>query len=135
MGVFNVMIIWTIFGGIATLSLWLPSSGTTGEYTRLSYILFASMYGFASGCFFSILPAMVARISDIKHLGTRTGSAFVVCSTGGLIGPPLAGLLIEGKPDDSVRLSIFCAMFLFAGAVVLTLSRLKQTGLKFAAVA
>jgi len=42
-GVFNIMIIFTAFGGIISLALWLPSSANAPT------IVFAVLYGIASG--------------------------------------------------------------------------------------
>ncbi|KAF6219295.1 hypothetical protein HO133_005120 [Letharia lupina] len=38
------------------------------------YILFAAFYGFSSGAFVALAPALIAQISDIRQIGVRTGT-------------------------------------------------------------
>jgi MFS family permease len=76
------MIVLTVLGGIITLVLWLPTS------SNAAVIVYAVIYGFASGCTFSIIPAMIASLSrlDVSKLGTRTGALYAFSSVGVLIG-------------------------------------------------
>jgi MFS family permease len=90
-GVFNVMIGLTLLGSIFTLAIWLPS---TNNATTIAY---AVLYGFTSGCTFSILPAVVASFSDIRRLGTRTGAMYAVSAFGALIGSPIAGAIVNAQ--------------------------------------
>jgi hypothetical protein len=73
-GVFNVMVVLSGFGGIVTLALWLPAAANA------PIIVYAILYGFASGCTLSIIPAMVARLGKLNQLGARTGALYAFTS-------------------------------------------------------
>lgn len=78
-GRFNTMIVTSFLSTILVLALWLPARG------NVPYILFAAAYGFSSGAFVSLAPALVAQISDIRHIGVRTGSMFAAISIAALV--------------------------------------------------
>ncbi|KAL5090228.1 hypothetical protein Trisim1_004748 [Trichoderma cf. simile WF8] len=116
-GVFNVMILLTLFGGIVTLALWLPAG------SNAPLIVYGALYGFASGCFLSIIPAMVASMSDVRKLGTRTGSLYAVASVGVLIGSPIAGAIVNDQNGHFSGLIVFCGVSLLLGAALAIMSR------------
>lgn len=135
-GVFNIMILLTGFGALMNLALWVPSAALTSDNTNALIICFTSLYGFASGCFFSIIPAMIAKISpDVRKLGVRTGSLYAVSATGVLIGSPIAGVIASGSGNGFLGLSLFSAVTLIIGTLFVVFSRIRQTGLKFLAKA
>jgi len=82
-GRYNVMIATTGFSSIIVLALWLPSKG------NIPIIIFAVLYGFSSGAFVSMLPSVVAQISDVRQIGVRTGTVFFIVSIAALTGTPI----------------------------------------------
>jgi predicted MFS family arabinose efflux permease len=134
-GVFNVMILFTAFGAVVNLALWLPSTTMSSGNTNAIIIMFSILYGFASGCSFSIIMAMVAQISDIRKIGVRTGSMYVVAATGVLIGSPVAGAIESAGGNGFLGLTIFSGVLLAVGALVVACSRVLQTGFKMRAKA
>ncbi|UKZ53021.1 hypothetical protein TrVGV298_006808 [Trichoderma virens] len=116
-GVFNVMILLTVFGGIVTLAIWLPAG------SNAPLIVYGALYGFASGCFLSIVPAMVASISDIRKLGTRTGSLYAVASIGVLIGSPIGGAIVNDQAGHFSGTIVFCGVSLLLGSALAIMSR------------
>lgn len=134
-GVFNVMIIFTFFGAITNLALWLPSTTMASGSTNAIIIVFVILYGFASGCFFSIIMAMVAQISDIRKIGVRTGSMYVIAATGVLIGSPVAGAIEGAGGNGFLGLTLFSGILLAVGAFGVAYSRILQTGWKLLAKA
>ncbi|KAK9235228.1 major facilitator superfamily domain-containing protein [Lipomyces kononenkoae] len=123
-GTFNVMIIFAVFSGIVNLALWLPAR------SNAPIIVFACLYGFASGCTLTIIPAMVAQISDIRQLGVRTGALYVLSSVGVLVGSPIAGAIVSDQHGQFSGLMIFCGVVLLVGAIFAILSRYSQVGFK-----
>src|ERR1700712_69799 len=69
-GNFNVMIGTCLLSGIVVLGLWIPSANNA------AIIMFAILYGFFSGAFGAMSPALVAQISPIKQIGSRVGTLF-----------------------------------------------------------
>jgi MFS family permease len=121
-GRFNVMIITMVLSGTITLAIWLPARGNA------PIIVFTILYGFASGAFVSMAPAVVAQISDIRKIGVRTGTMFMVSSMGALFGNPIGGRLITAANGSYVGLQIFCGVVMLVGAAVFSASRVKLAG-------
>ncbi|KAF2762425.1 monocarboxylate permease-like protein [Pseudovirgaria hyperparasitica] len=135
-GVFNIMIALTSLGAVSCIALWLPSTVMESGQTNALIIIFTIFYGFASGCVFSIIPAMIAKISpDVRKLGVRTGSLYAVSATGVLIGSPIAGAIASSSGNGFLGLTLFSGLLLVVGAVFVVAARLKLTGLKLMAKA
>ena len=116
------MVITTFFSCIIVLALWLPSRGS------IPIILFAALYGFSSGTFVSLLPALVAQISDIRQIGVRNGTNFLIISVAGLLGNPIAGTLVTRDGGRYTYLQIFCGLTMFGGASLFVVARALQVG-------
>jgi MFS family permease len=109
-GVFNTMTLTTLLCAISVFAIWLPS------HTNAPLITFSAIYGFASGCTFSIVPAMVASItSDMSKLGTQVGALYAVSAVGALIGSPVAGRIIGGMGGRYEGLIAFSGASLMVG--------------------
>src|ERR1700712_3352673 len=103
-GRFNVMIITTAFSAIIVLALWLPSA------SNAPIIVFCVLYGFSSGAFVSLGPALIAQISPIREIGVRNGTFFLFVAVGGLTGNPIGGALITSDHGGFRYLQIFCGL-------------------------
>ena len=95
-GPFNMQFVMSFFTGILCLALGLPAS------SNAAFIVFAVLYGFASGGFVSLAPAQIARISDLQEIGIRSGVLFSCVSFAGLVGNPIAGALVDGTGFQKV---------------------------------
>lgn len=118
------MILMTILGGVFNLAVWLPA------HANAPLIVFSVLYGFTSGCTLSIIPAMVASISDVRKLGVRTGSLYAVSAIGALTGSPIAGAIVNRQHGAYSGLIIFAGVNIMIGAGFAILSRYKLVGLK-----
>ena len=63
-----IRVVTSFLSTILVLALWLPARG------NVPYILFAAFYGFSSGAFVSLAPALIGQISDIRQIGIRIGT-------------------------------------------------------------
>ncbi|KAF4968459.1 hypothetical protein FSARC_4153 [Fusarium sarcochroum] len=125
-GVFNVMIPMTVLGGIFTLAVWLPAKSSA------LVIVYAVLYGFTSGCTLSIVPAMVASMSDVRSIGSRNGSLYAVSAVGALIGSPIAGAIVSDQGGEEFSgLIVFCGVSILIGAVFAGMSRHALVGLEW----
>ncbi|KAI1395160.1 major facilitator superfamily domain-containing protein [Hypoxylon fuscum] len=122
-GVFNVCIVFTLFSGVISLALWLPAASTA------PIIVFAVLYGFASGLVVAIIPALVASISDIQKLGLRVGVLYAFSAFGVLVGSPIAGAIVTSQGGGYSGLKIFCGVTLITGGIFIIFSRVKLVGL------
>ena len=117
LGRFNVTICMSYLAAIIVLALWLPSRANA------PILVFAALYGFASGAFVSMAPALVAQVSDIRQIGVRNGTVFAICSIGALVGNPIAGALLSGNSTDFTHLQIFTGVLMMAGSTFFVCSR------------
>lgn len=118
------MIITTGFSAIIVFALWLPSA------SNAPIIVFALLYGFSSGAFVSLVPALLAQISPIREIGVRSGTLFAIISLAGLTGNPIGGALLSKDHGDFLYLQIFCGATMTVGTLVFIASRWVQCGFK-----
>ncbi|MCJ1376027.1 hypothetical protein MMC20_007265 [Loxospora ochrophaea] len=121
-GRYNVLIITSYFSGIIILALWLPAR------SNAPYIVFSALYGFSSGAFISMIPACVAQISDIRQIGTRTGTMFAILSIGALIGNPIGGAMVAAEGGAFTHAKIFSGVLILAGATGFVATRTSIVG-------
>ncbi|KAL8643502.1 MAG: hypothetical protein Q9226_008328 [Calogaya cf. arnoldii] len=121
-GRFNIMIMTSILSTLLVLCLWLPARG------NIPYILFAALYGFSSGAFVSLAPALIAQISDIRQIGVRTGSMFAVISIAALVGNPIGGALVSSEGGGYWGLQVFCGAMMGLGSLVFVAARWSLEG-------
>ncbi|RAL15303.1 MCT family MFS transporter [Aspergillus homomorphus CBS 101889] len=117
-GRYNTQIATCLFSGIIALALWIPAKHTA------PLIVFAALYGFGSGAFVSLLPAMIAQISDVREIGLRVGLEFAVMSVAALVSNLIGGALIQHDHGSFRDLQIFCGVVLLAGSVGFIMARL-----------
>ena len=99
----------------ASFLIWL---GAGTAYPIL--ILFAAVFGVAYGGFIALAPAVAADLFGPIGLGGVLGALYTAAGVGGLIGPPLAGELIDAS-GYSTSLVVACGAGMVAFAILLTL--------------
>ncbi|CAO1629782.1 unnamed protein product [Parajaminaea phylloscopi] len=87
-------------------------------------IVFTMLYGFASGCYVSLIPAAIAQLGSTETIGTRLGMMFGVMSVGGLVGTPIAGAIL-GSGNDLHWWPALCyaGALMLAGCMSITVAR------------
>jgi MFS family permease len=109
---------------ILVLGLWIPSKNNA------TLITFSALYGFASGAYVSLVPSLVAQISDIRQLGVRSGALFAIISVAALTGNPIGGNLVSKDNGGFTYLQIFCGVVMTLGSIGFIASRAVQVGFK-----
>lgn len=128
-GRYNVMIIFSYLSAILVLALWLPSRSNAPA------IIFSALYGFGSGAFVSLAPALIAQISDLREVGVRNGTCFSIISFAALTGTPIGGALVPDVLTGSyTRLQVFCGVVMLAGATLFVVARIVVGGVKMGRV-
>jgi MFS family permease len=122
------MLMVVFFSGLFTLVLWIPGKDNA------SIIAYMVIFGFTSGGFIGLAPALIAQISDIRKIGIRTGTAFAVQSFGALTGAPIAGAIVGRQKGDFLGLQLFCGATMFVSVAVFLAARWMQVGWKMAKV-
>ncbi|KAK7437261.1 hypothetical protein VKT23_018702 [Stygiomarasmius scandens] len=96
-------------GGISQMAIW--------PFTRdLSGLMgFSSFYGFFSGGFVSLYPVVAAEIYGVEGLASIAGAMFSSYIPGTLVGPPIAGAIIDNNtaPDGKIN---FLSTQLYGGS-------------------
>ena len=123
-GRFNVIIVMAFTTTIIVLALWIPAS------SNAAIIVFAIVFGFTSGTMVSMLPALVAQISDVREIGVRTGTIFSIVAIAVLVSNPIAGALIVADNGGFIKLQVFAGCMMMGGSVFLTLARIQLAGFK-----
>jgi MFS family permease len=123
-GSFNVLISACHLCGILTLGLWITAS------SNAEIIVYAVLFGFTSGAYVSLLPALVSQTSPAKQVGFRTGLLFLFSSPGALMTGPIAGAILASDRGDFLGMKIFAGVFILVGTTLILGARLHATGLK-----
>ncbi|TID25729.1 mfs general substrate transporter [Venturia nashicola] len=108
-GRLNVLFPMTTASGVLCLAIWLPSKQPAAA------VAFACLYGFTSGIFISVTPALVGEISPPERIGARIGAFFTITALATLIGPPVSGKLIHKHHDSG---SDFTWVIVFTGCTL-----------------
>lgn len=127
-GRFNVMLCVVAGCAIFVLAIWIPVTTTGG------IVAFAALFGFASGGFVSLIPTLIAQVSDIRFIGTRVGTGFAVMSFGALTGSPIGGAIVNAQHGKYIGLQLFTGVAMLIGLVFLLAARFAQVGFRMTKV-
>lgn len=97
------------------LFCWLAVESTAG------IIVWSALWGMTSSVIVAMPGAMLPHLSpSLSVLGTRTGMYWAGLAFGILIGPPIAGVLVDDSSPDNIhwwRLQVFAGTFMAAGTM------------------
>lgn len=91
-GPFNINLVMIVLSVVACLGVWLPAGGTTA-----GLVIFALLFGFASGSNVSITPVCVGRLCRTQEYGRYYATCYTIVSFAALLGTPIAGNIITGN--------------------------------------
>ncbi|KAF7585204.1 hypothetical protein BBP40_011751 [Aspergillus hancockii] len=128
LGRFNVMIAMCTLSAVVLLVLWLP--GTLLAPGRAAvYIVFSLLYGFASGAFVGMVPALLSQISpDVTKTGVRQGVLFTCISIASLTGSPIAGAILSRQDGTYWGLQVFAGAMMTGGVFFFVMARVVLVG-------
>lgn len=127
LGKFNVMIITTALSALLSLAMWIPAPNGSNAVT----FVFAGLFGFTSGTFVSMTPALVQQLSEVQEIGTRLGVTFGIISIAALTSNPIAGALVQADNGGYLYVKIFAGLAMVVGCGLIVCSRTAQVGWKF----
>ena len=132
LGRFNVMIAMCSLSALVILVLWLPGT-LLAPGSEAIYIVFSLLYGFASGAFVGMVPALLGQISpDVTKTGVRQGVLFACISIASLTGSPIAGAILSRQNGVYWGLQVFAGAMMVASVLFFTAARGALTGLSLA---
>lgn len=122
LGHYNMMTIMAALTSILILALWIPSSGNA------AVIVFAALFGAASGSGISLSPVLVAHSSPMPEIGTRTGVAFAIAGIATLTGSPIGGAIITAQNGSYLGTKIFGGVSCAVGTLLFIAARVALVG-------
>lgn len=123
-GRFNVMIVMSYFTAILILALWIPANANA------PILVFAGLFGVASGGGIGLTPALIAQLSPIKDIGVRSGAVFAISSIAALTGSPIGGQIIKDSNYTFRNCQIFSGVSCIVGASLYLACRITIGGFK-----
>lgn len=120
------MVAMCALSALVLLVMWLP-----GTLLAAVYIVTSLIYGFASGAFVGMVPALLGQISpDITKIGVRQGVLFTCISVPTLTGSPIAGAILSQQNGNFWGLQVFAGVMMVACVLllVLVLARISLVG-------
>lgn len=123
-GRFNVMIVMSGFTTILILAMWLPATGNA------ALIVFAALFGIASGAGIGLTPALCAQVSPIQEIGVRTGTVFSFAAFAALTGSPIGGQIIAVSNGSFRYAIVFGGVSCAIGTALFIVTRITLAGVK-----
>ncbi|KAE8353319.1 major facilitator superfamily domain-containing protein [Aspergillus coremiiformis] len=128
LGRFNVMIAMCTLSAVVLLVLWLPGT-LLAPGSAAVYIVFSLLYGFASGAFVGMVPALLSQISaDVSKIGVRQGVLFTCISIASLTGSPIAGAILSRQNGTYWGLQVFAGAMMAGGVFFFAAARVVLAG-------
>jgi MFS family permease len=121
-GAYNILVSASMLASILVLALWIPATGNA------AIIVFAALFGFASGAYVSLAGSLVVQISPFPEIGYRTGLLFLFSSFGGLTTNPIAGAILSRDHGSYTGMKVFAGVFILAGSLFIFAARVYSTG-------
>lgn len=91
----------------------------------------AVCYGFFVAGFQGMFPAVLTSLTkDMSRVGTRNGMGLAIIGLGTLVGPPIAGALIQSFEGNYLIAQMFGGATIFLGSTILVIGRTSITGTK-----
>ncbi len=84
-------------------------------------VLFTVVLGVSYGGFIALSPAVAAQVFGTVGLGGVLGAIYRAAGIGGLVGPPLAGTLIDATDGYTLAICVAAALAFAAFATLLLL--------------
>ncbi|KAI9016674.1 major facilitator superfamily domain-containing protein [Hyaloraphidium curvatum] len=130
-GHFNSFLSSALLAALAMLLIW-PFMTTFG-----GLIFFGMFFSFNSGGFVSLMSTCLAEVVGIASISSAIGLLYSAGAFADLVGPPLAGMLIQTTtaPDGTVQQSylgmmMFGGSMMFLAAAFIFMVRMKRAGWK-----
>ncbi|RAR06250.1 MFS general substrate transporter [Stemphylium lycopersici] len=136
MGRFNSMIAALATCSATSLVFWLPASlltpTTESEAAAIKglTIVYAAIFGFASGSNISLTPVCVGQLCDTNVYGRYYATCYTIVSFSTLTGIPIAGAIIQATGGSYWGVVIWTAVCYIAASLCFVWSRALQVGWK-----
>lgn len=124
-GRFNTLLLITGLMAVSVFGIWLPSGAT-----RAGLLVFAIVFGFASGSAINLVPVCVGQLCETEEYGRYYATCTTVVSFGLLLGIPVAGWIVKSAGGAYWGLVVFVGCCYVGGLVPLAVARAMAVGVK-----
>ncbi|EIN06579.1 MFS general substrate transporter [Punctularia strigosozonata HHB-11173 SS5] len=103
LGRINTLVLTTLVSTMGTAAFWIPSTLLNGhEGSRGLFIAFSLAYGTFASAYVSLFPASLVEIFGPAQYASVNGLLYMLRGFGGLVGAPIAGVLIRGSGGAAI---------------------------------
>lgn len=113
---------------VSVLCLWLTCSPENGPGGMAQLVIFALIFGFASGSNISLTPVCVGQLCGTEVFGRWFATLYSVVSFGCLTGIPIAGELITADGGKYTALILFVGACYGLGLICFVWARVMTVG-------
>ncbi len=103
--------------------VWLPFGDTTP-----GLVIFAALFGFATGNNISITPVCVSRLCHTQQYGRYYATCYTVVSVSCLIGIPIGGSIVQATNGDYWALIVFVGLTQVAALLCIYAAKVCKVG-------
>ncbi len=128
-GRFNTIVATIALCLVSTLAFWLPANGSIALI-----IVYALVFGFASGSGISMTPVCVGQLCKVENYGRYYATCYTLVSFGSMTGIPIAGQLVTACNGQYWGLIVFTAGSYAASCIMLGAARVVGAGWKLKVV-
>jgi predicted MFS family arabinose efflux permease len=126
-GPLNLIIPYSVVVGVVFFS-WIAVTSVSSLWA------WAVMYGIMTAGPQALFPVVLTSLTDDpKKMGVRSGMGFTMAGFAVLVGPPIAGAIVERMDGSYLGLQIFSGLTLMMAACFQVAARIAKVGLDFKA--
>lgn len=125
-GRFNCMVATIFLCLVSSAALWLPANNSLALI-----VLYALIFGFASGSGISLTPVCVGQLCRVENYGRYYATCYTVVSFSCLTGIPIAGQLVTATGGEYWALIVFTVVSYAIATVFFVAARVTGAGRKF----
>ncbi|QRW07417.1 major facilitator superfamily transporter [Ceratobasidium sp. AG-Ba] len=120
-GFLNAFILTVSISAISQAVVW---NLATDTYTGV--IAYSAVFGLTGPCYISLITPIAVTLYGTQSLATLTGLLNLASLPGGLAGPPIAGLILDGTHRNWHILTGYSGLIQFTGVLCILFARFKR---------
>lgn len=122
-GPFNANMISVLLTAIGCFTIWLPAG-----HTAPGIIIFALLFGFASGSNISLVPVSIGRLCKTRNYGRYYATCYTLVSIAVLIGIPIAGKIVDNNGGEYWGLIVTTGVVYLASLAAFAMVKVEVVG-------
>ncbi|KAK4214068.1 riboflavin transporter MCH5 [Rhypophila decipiens] len=129
-GPFNANIMSVALTAAGCFAIWLPAG-----HTAPGIIIFALIFGFASGSNIALVPVSIGRLCKTQAYGRYYATCYTLVSVAVLIGIPIAGKIVDSNGGEYWGLIVTTGVVYLASLVAFAMVKVEVVGWRAAVFA